>query len=111
MLWLLIYRAWFRGENVHKDHVIIAETILVDGLAVDWIHNNLYWTDTKDKTLEVSTLDGLDRRTLFDSNDGLSSPRAIVLHPSEGYDNTTISKNQKHCHFCTFLICVILFTM
>ncbi|ESP00656.1 hypothetical protein LOTGIDRAFT_112161, partial [Lottia gigantea] len=54
-----------------------------DGIAVDWIHKHLYWTDTGYNKIEVSTLDGKMRRVLIDSD--LDEPRAIVLDPSNGY--------------------------
>jgi len=57
-----------------------------DGLAVDWIGKNLYWTDTKKahppSEIAVSNLDGKYRRTLYDAN--LGKPRAIVVDPNRG---------------------------
>ncbi|XP_066928142.1 low-density lipoprotein receptor-related protein 1-like [Clytia hemisphaerica] len=58
-----------------------------DGLAVDWIGENLYWTDTKKaeppSEISVSKLDGKYRRTLWTTN--LGKPRAIVVDPNRGY--------------------------
>ena len=53
------------------------------GLAVDWIHNRLYWTDSELKTIESSDLDG-GRRTVVVYT-GLDSPIDIVLDPERGY--------------------------
>ena len=53
-----------------------------DGLAVDWVHGHLYWTDTGLDHIEVATLDGSMRRVLI--SDHLDEPRAIALHPSKG---------------------------
>jgi sugar lactone lactonase YvrE len=49
------------------------------GVAVDWIHDNLYWTDSGVRRIEVSLLDGTMRRTLVWEN--VEKPRAIAVHP------------------------------
>lgn len=53
-----------------------------DGLAVDWIANNIYWTDTATKLLEVARLDGSSRKVII--REGLDEPRAVALHPKKG---------------------------
>ncbi len=53
-----------------------------DGLAVDWIHKNLYWTDTGSNRIEVMSLHTNHRRTLIQEK--LDEPRAIVVDPREG---------------------------
>lgn len=55
---------------------------LVEGLAVDWIGRNLYWVDSKLKTIEVSTLDGKNHVILVSQN--ISQPRGISIDPREG---------------------------
>ncbi|XP_043483348.1 low-density lipoprotein receptor-related protein 4 isoform X2 [Leptopilina heterotoma] len=52
------------------------------GVAVDWIADNLYWTDMKNSLIEVSKLDGSRRKKLLDN---LKDPRSIALFPKEGY--------------------------
>jgi len=63
-----------------------------DGLAYDWIHHNLYWTDAGNDCIEVLGLrhatgtatEGVtSRRTLIDT--GLDEPRAIVVDPRPKY--------------------------
>jgi len=54
-----------------------------DGLAVDWIGKNLYWTDTGMDVIEVARLDGKYRRTLITSD--LDQPRAISVIPQKGF--------------------------
>jgi low density lipoprotein-related protein 2 len=54
---------------------------LVEGLAVDWIANNLYWVDSRLKTIEVSTINGKNHIVLLAQN--ISQPRGICLDPRE----------------------------
>lgn len=53
-----------------------------DGLAVDWVARNMYWTDTGRNTIEVARLDGTSRKVLV--NNSLDEPRAIAVFPSKG---------------------------
>nr|XP_026693170.1 prolow-density lipoprotein receptor-related protein 1-like isoform X2 [Ciona intestinalis] len=55
----------------------------VDGLAVDWIGRNIYWSERDKNTIEVSKLDGSFRKVLVRS--GLEEPQAIALLPDKGY--------------------------
>jgi integrin beta 2 len=54
----------------------------VEGLAVDWIAGNLYWTDQGFGTIEVSRLDGSDRYVVL--SNGSDKPSSIVVHPEKG---------------------------
>ncbi len=56
----------------------------VEGLSVDWISNNLYFTDGSYGTLTVVGLDSdnfSDRREILTR---LGNPRAVVTHPGIG---------------------------
>ncbi|XP_075213619.1 low-density lipoprotein receptor-related protein 4-like [Lycorma delicatula] len=53
-----------------------------NGLAVDWLADNIYWTDTTRKVLEVARLDGSSRKVIIFT--GLDEPRAVALFPSKG---------------------------
>ena len=54
-----------------------------DGLAFDWVHNNLYWTDTGEDAISVINVDTLHRTELIT---GLpDEPRAIVVDPRENH--------------------------
>lgn len=48
-----------------------------DGLAVDWVGENLYWCDKGRDTIEVSKLNGAYRTVLV--NNGLREPRALAV--------------------------------
>ncbi|XP_019645494.1 PREDICTED: very low-density lipoprotein receptor-like [Branchiostoma belcheri] len=64
--------------------VLVSEGIHTpDGVAVDWIHHKMYWTDTGTNTISVSRLDGNLRKTLFATD--LDEPRALALDPTEGF--------------------------
>ena len=50
-----------------------------DGLAYDWVHHNLYWTDTGLDSISVINTDTLHRVELV--KDFPDEPRAIVVDP------------------------------
>lgn len=56
--------------------------MFLGGLAIDWIHDKLYWTDSGTSRIEVANLDGTHRKVLLWQN--MEKPRAIALHPIEG---------------------------
>lgn len=62
--------------------IISANLTTPDGLAVDWIAENIYWTDAGRKVLEVARLDGSSRKIII--RDGLDEPRAVAMFPTEG---------------------------
>ncbi|ROT66465.1 Low-density lipoprotein receptor-related protein 4, partial [Penaeus vannamei] len=65
-----------------KNHVVISAAInTVEGIAVDTTGRKMYWTDLKRKSVEVSELDGSNRRVLFTD---LHKPRGIVTHYPSG---------------------------
>lgn len=53
-----------------------------DGLAVDWVHQLLFWTDTGLDQINVVDLVTRRRKTLF--SEGLDEPRAIAVDPLRG---------------------------
>ncbi|XP_022256577.1 low-density lipoprotein receptor-like [Limulus polyphemus] len=54
-----------------------------DGIAMDWIYNHIYWTDTQKNTIEVADMQGNLRKALI--VEGLDEPRAIVVNPVDGW--------------------------
>ncbi|KAH9498800.1 Exosome complex protein, partial [Bulinus truncatus] len=78
-----IYRGEIQSNTVSKIEPIIEFGLATtEGLAVDWIANNIYWVESNLDQIEVAKLDGTDRATLIAGN--MSSPRAIVLDPRIG---------------------------
>ncbi|XP_078614728.1 uncharacterized protein LOC144883882 [Branchiostoma floridae x Branchiostoma japonicum] len=62
---LLIYS---RGRNI-------------EGIAVDWMASNVYWTERSQGNIQVSRLDGSFRKVIVS---GLDQPLGVAVHPSEG---------------------------
>ncbi|EDW86389.2 uncharacterized protein Dwil_GK17732 [Drosophila willistoni] len=70
--------------NFTDNKVIVSTDLLTpNGIAVDWIAENLYWSDTDRKVIEVSRLDGSCRKKLIE--DGLGDPRSLIVHPKKAY--------------------------
>ncbi|XP_015431695.1 PREDICTED: nidogen-2 [Dufourea novaeangliae] len=53
-----------------------------EGLAVDWVSRNIFWTDSGKTTVEVANLETRKRKVLV--SDGLVNPRGIAVHPYRG---------------------------
>ncbi|CAH0397300.1 unnamed protein product [Chilo suppressalis] len=69
--------------NMSESKVLIKGKLdTPNGLGVDWIANNIYWTDNEYKVVEVARLDGTSRKTIVT---GLNEPRALALFPAKGY--------------------------
>ncbi|KAF1394424.1 hypothetical protein PFLUV_G00000130, partial [Perca fluviatilis] len=62
--------------------VITTELQSPEGVAIDHVARLLFWTDSIRDTVEVSRLDGSQRRVLFDTD--LINPRPIVTNPAYG---------------------------
>ncbi|XP_035710081.1 low-density lipoprotein receptor isoform X2 [Folsomia candida] len=77
-----IYKAPI-DEGSAKSVVVEEGLSNADGLAIDWVYNHIYWTDSGKKDIAVAELDGKMRRTLI--KDGLVEPRAIAVNPVDGW--------------------------
>nr|XP_032823068.1 low-density lipoprotein receptor-related protein 1-like isoform X2 [Petromyzon marinus] len=74
-------RMHLNGSDVQVLHRTSLSNL--DGLAVDWVGQNLYWCDKGRDTIEVSRLDGRYGAVLLGS--GLQEPRALAVDPPRGY--------------------------
>nr|XP_022909737.1 low-density lipoprotein receptor-related protein 1 isoform X1 [Onthophagus taurus] len=79
-----IYRGTVSGNSLSSIEVVVQTGLATaEGLAVDWIGENLYWSESKLDQIEVAKLNGSFRRTLVGGE--MDSPRAIALDPRRGY--------------------------
>ncbi|KAF7244459.1 Low-density lipoprotein receptor-related protein 8 [Varanus komodoensis] len=80
-----IYSAYIDKASDTAEQMVLIDSQLnsPEGLAMDWVHKNIYWTDSGNKTISVATADGKKRKTLFSTN--LSEPRAIAVDPTRGF--------------------------
>jgi sugar lactone lactonase YvrE len=65
-------------DGSQVEDVIVNGLDTTDGIAVDPIRRKVYWTDTGNNRIEMSTYDGKMRKVLIWED--LDSPRAMVLH-------------------------------
>ncbi|XP_074652666.1 sortilin-related receptor-like isoform X2 [Tubulanus polymorphus] len=81
----VIKRVCFNAE-VGVETIVQGRMVNVEGVAIDWINDNLYWIDTGYKQIEMSKADGRLRKILISNSTGwLDRPRAIALDPNHGY--------------------------
>lgn len=78
-----IYRGTLIGGSLSKIEVVVSSGLsTAEGLAVDWVAENLYWVESNLDQIEVARLNGSYRRTLIAGE--MESPRAIALDPRDG---------------------------
>ncbi|XP_033166562.1 very low-density lipoprotein receptor isoform X2 [Drosophila mauritiana] len=77
-----IYKAPI-DEGNEKTVVLTKSSVTSDGLAVDWIYNHVYFTDTHKCTIELTNFEGSMGKVLV--KDSLDIPRSIALDPIEGW--------------------------
>lgn len=59
---------------------------------MDWVHDKLFWTDSGTSRIEVTDLEGDNRKVLIWSN--LEKPRALAAHPGHGLENFLLAFSQ-----------------
>ena len=75
-----ISRAFINGSQTEV--IVDVGVTYPDGLAVDWVADNIYWTDSFLERIECSRLDGRYRKTLIWKN--LTEPHSLALDPGMG---------------------------
>ncbi|KAI2663623.1 Low-density lipoprotein receptor-related protein 8 [Labeo rohita] len=87
-----IFSAYINKASDASQQITLIDTALhsPEGLAMDWVHKNIYWTDSGHKTISVATGDGKKRKVLIDTE--LGEPRAIAVDPRQGGLFTILQK-------------------
>ncbi|XP_031410177.1 low-density lipoprotein receptor-related protein 1B-like [Meleagris gallopavo] len=83
-------------DGTERETILKDDLDNVEGIAVDWIGNNLYWTnDGHRKTIAVARLEkaAQSRKTLLEGD--MSHPRGIVVDPVNGYEDAIGLLGQK----------------
>ena len=65
-------------SNIPSVNSFIYLLYFTEGIAVDWVHNLIYWVDNSLKRIEVANLNGDQRTVLFTD---LHSPKDIIVDP------------------------------
>lgn len=65
-----------------KIEVVASEVGHCEGIAIEWVNKYIYLTDNKNGRIEMSRVNGSDRRVLFDRD--VQNPRGITVDPVHG---------------------------
>jgi SHS2 domain-containing protein len=75
----IINRIRMDGSNFSN---VLSNVSSSEGLAIDWLSRNIFFTDSERRTIEVASLNGQYRKVLIKSH--LSNPRGIAVDPIDG---------------------------
>ena len=70
-------------SSSEQENIIGDDIFESDGIVVDVVGRNIFWSDTGKDTIEVARLDGAHRKTIV--SEGLDEPRALCVFSSKGY--------------------------
>ncbi|GAB1603458.1 low-density lipoprotein receptor-related protein 4-like isoform X1 [Argonauta hians] len=73
------------GVEKETDNIFSGTSAEVDGLAVDWISGNLYWTDAIYNWIMMVPLKPNQKRYKIITKVGLDKPHGIAVLPQKGY--------------------------
>jgi len=77
-----VYRAKLNSDGARK--VVLSGNIgTTDGIAVDWVYNNLYWVDGVRRAISVTNFDGESHADVVDTD--LEKPRSVAVYPKKGF--------------------------
>ena len=73
----------FNIDNPTFENITLVRngSINPEGIAYDWTHKKIYWTDSANSSIYAMNLDGTEVVNIA----RVDRPRAIVLHPCKGY--------------------------
>ena len=93
--------------NYNKTHFLLIDLVNCEGLAVDWVGMNLFWTDEGRKTISVASLENPSvTKILIEKY--LSHPRAIALDPRYGRSKGWVPSVMMYVVMYHLTICIIL---
>jgi len=102
-----IFRGTLVGGSLTNIEVVVQTGLATaEGLAVDWVGENLYWVESNLDQIEVAKLNGSFRRTLIAGN--MESPRAIALDPRLGLVFRILFFLSFHCRTKVTVSCLIV---
>lgn len=61
---------------------VISDVGDFEGISIEWVNKYIYWTDKGNKQIEMSRVDGSERKLLFFSD--IENPRGITVDPVHG---------------------------
>ncbi|XP_042220954.1 prolow-density lipoprotein receptor-related protein 1-like isoform X2 [Homarus americanus] len=76
-------------DGIKREPVVTSAVLNVEGLAVDWMGRNIYWTDEGVSSIFVCSMKNPEKRKML-LHGNLTNARAIVLNPGEGYMYWTV---------------------
>ena len=92
---ITIYNALSRFE-CFSSNIFVAGISNAQGLAIDWVSRNMYWTNVDESpdeprsSIHIARLDGSFRNEIK-TNGSLLNPRSIVIQPDQGWvSNATV---------------------
>jgi len=110
------------GALLLRQAVVTINVLVPDGLAYDWVHHNLYWTDTGSDRIEVLSLrhvqwadysalhhEVLFRRTLISTQ--IDEPRAIVVDPRPAHRFSLITSTRRLRNARRLSVCLSVFLL
>lgn len=78
----ILYKVDLQQTTPRRDEILYGWGS-IEGLAVDWMTDNIFWTDSALQHVAVSRYDGSHRHIII--YDDIGEPRGIALHPAKGY--------------------------
>ena len=87
--WTELNEPKIKCSEINPEHKVTQDIIVntglkrPEGLACDWVNDNIYWTDSYTKRIEVVSMISKYRNVII--SEDIDMPRAITVAPDEGY--------------------------
>lgn len=71
-------------NDLNNSSIIVRTNLATpNGIAVDWLADNLYWSDSDHRIIEVARLDGSCRKGIL--TEQMGDPRSLIVYPRKGF--------------------------